>query len=226
MTATSTTPASYFAALAPGEPVDLARLFSFHRARYGASTMEDGATGDDKGAPPSAPPGKDDDDEDDDDSADLGDKGKQALKRERDARKAAEKTAREQAARIATLEAATQSDAEKAVAEAKKEAKADAERALAPRLVMAEFRAASAGRIEPDRLADLTEDIDALRFVTEAGEVDVKKIAKKVDAWAPKKETRSPRPDPRQGAGDGTAGKTAGADGRAEAQRRYPQKQQ
>lgn len=156
----------------------------------------------------------------------LGDPGKRALDNERAARKAAEKTARDQAKRIADLEAATQSETERAIAEAKDEGKAEARKDFAPRLVRAEFRAASAGRLDADRLGDLLEDIDLSRFLDEDGEVDAKKVAKKVDAWAPAEPVKpgKPKPDPRQGAGDGTAGKTPGDAGLAEAQRRFAKK--
>lgn len=82
--------------------------------------------------------------------------------------------------------------AEKALREATENARKTALQEFSPRLVAAEFRAASAGRIEADRLATLTDDIDMSRYLKADGSVDLDKVTAKVDAWAPK----PPPPDP------------------------------
>lgn len=113
--------------------------------------------------------------------------------------------------------------AEKAVREAVEKARADTIAELRPQLVEARFHAAAAGRIDPDRLAALTEDIDMSRYLKDDGSVDVDKVAAKVEAWAPKKEEqRSPKPDPTQGSRNT---KTSGIDvGREMSQARHKKK--
>lgn len=110
--------------------------------------------------------------------------------------------------------------AEKALREAVEKAKADAQAELRPKLVEARFHAAAAGRIEPDRLATLTEDLDMSRYLKDDGSVDVDKITAKVEAWTPvKEEPRGPKPDPTQGARNT---KTTGIDvGREMSQARH-----
>ena len=100
-----------------------------------------------------------------------------------------------------------ESETEKAVRVAREEGLAAGRAEVRPGLVGAEFRAAAAGRIDAERLATLTEDIDMSRYLLDSGDVDVEKVAKKVDAWAPpvdpekekEKPPRRPRPDPSQG---------------------------
>ncbi len=100
-----------------------------------------------------------------------------------------------------------ESETEKAVREAREEGLNAGRAEVRPTLVAAEFRAAAAGRIDADRLATLTDDIDMSRYLLDSGAVDVDKVAKKVDAWAPPpdpdkekdKAPRRPRPDPSQG---------------------------
>lgn len=120
---------------------------------------------------------------------------------------------------------------EKAVREAREEGIKQGRAETRPALVDAEFRAASAGRIDHSRLATLTEDIDLTRYLLPDGSVDTERVAKKVDAWAPPapKENppppagpKRPRPDPTQGAGSPQT--STGDRGLAEAERRFGKK--
>lgn len=89
---------------------------------------------------------------------------------------------------------ANQTEAEKAVEAAKVEARAEAIREAAPRLVAAEFRAALAGRRTADEVAELIEDLDLSKYLTEAGEVDAERVTKKADLLAPPGEERKTPP--------------------------------
>lgn len=102
---------------------------------------------------------------------------------------------------------------EKAVREAAEKAQQDATAAIRPKLVMAEFRAAAAGKITPERLATLTEDIDLNRYVKDDGSVDLDKITAKVGAWTPAP-TEPPRTTPRPDRSQGSQGsvKSTGVD--------------
>ena len=155
----------------------------------------------------------------------------------RERKRHADETAelRAQAAEVAKLRQERESDTERAVREAQQQARTEALAEIRPKLVLAEMRAAAAGRIDPDRLDDLTEDIDLGRYLTQDGAVDTERVRRKVDAWAPAQvgpgETqpslndpapRKPRPDHTQGAGRSGA---FGADrGLAEAERRFGKK--
>ena len=77
---------------------------------------------------------------------DLGDAGKKALDAERDARKQAEKAARDANRQLEELRRQNMSDNEKALDIAKEEGRAEVRALLAPKLVGAEVRAATAGR--------------------------------------------------------------------------------
>lgn len=105
------------------------------------------------------------------------------------------------AGKLDDVERERESETEKARREAVEQAEAAAIAKVRPRLVAAEFRAAAAGRIDAERLATLTEDIDFSKYVDEkTGEVDVEKVTKKVEAWAPVQQApTSPRPDRSQG---------------------------
>ncbi len=115
------------------------------------------------------------------------------------------------------LAKASQTEQERAVEAAKAEARAEERKASAPRLVSAEFRAQAAGRLTADQIRELTEDLDMTKYLTDKGEVDVDRVARKVDALAPKnddeKKTRK-RPDLGQGRRDQTkeGGIAAGRD--------------
>lgn len=90
------------------------------------------------------------------------------------------------------LKASQMTEQEKAVETARAEARAEAIREAAPRLVAAEFRIAAAGRLTAEQVAELTEDLDLTKYLTDSGEVDTERVAKKVNALAP--EERKPAP--------------------------------
>ena len=114
---------------------------------------------------------------------------------------------KEQAAEATRLRQERETDTEKQIREAREQARTAAAAELAPRLVEARFAAAAAGRIAPDRLVVLTEDIDLTRYLTATGEVDLAKVEAKVAAWAPPGQPAgTPRPDPTQGARNSSAG--------------------
>jgi len=106
-------------------------------------------------------------------TADLGDSGKRALDEERRARRKAEKD-------LADLRKASMSEQERAIAEAKAAAIAEANRAAAPRLVRAEFRAAAAGQVDKQTLDAYLEDVDLSKFVDDNGEPDTKAIEARI----------------------------------------------
>lgn len=103
-------------------------------------------------------------------ATDLGEAGKRALAEERRARKAAEKERDE-------LRKAAMTDQEKAVAAAKADALTEANKAIAPRLVAAEFRAlAAAAGVTREALDGFLKYADLTRFVGDDGEPDAKEI--------------------------------------------------
>lgn len=103
-----------------------------------------------------------------------------------------------------------ETEAEKAVRTAREEGKADGLKAMQPKLVLAELRAVSAGRVDAARFAELTEDLDLSKYLDTNGEVDMDRVKRKVDAWAPpkqdppkdegqgQKQVRRPKPDASQ----------------------------
>lgn len=106
------------------------------------------------------------------------------------------------------LKQSQMTEQEKAVEAAKAEARAEAIREAAPRLVFAEFRAAAAGRLTAEQVAELIEDLDMTKYLTDSGEVDTERVTKKVDALAPAAQARQPFPDLGQGRRGGST-KTA-----------------
>lgn len=102
------------------------------------------------------------------------------------------------------LKRSQMTEQEKAVQSARDEARTEALRESAPRLVSAEFRAAAAGRLTSDQVAELIEDLDLSKYLTDSGEVDIERVAKKVAALAPAAEGRA-FPDLGQGRRGGTS---------------------
>lgn len=92
---------------------------------------------------------------------------------------------RSKAERHDALERELMSDKDKAVLEAQESAKAETLKAVTPKLVAAEFKAAAAGRIEADRLKEIIEPLDLSKFLTSKGEVDEAKVASYVNGIAP-----------------------------------------
>lgn len=134
----------------------------------------------------------------------LGDAGKKALDKERADRKAAEKRAKDAESELEKFREASKTEQEKALDAARKEGQAEALKTTAPRLVAAEFRAALAGRRTADEVAELIEDLDLSKYLTEAGEVDAERVTKKADLLAPAGEERKTAPS----FGGGARGKT------------------
>lgn len=90
------------------------------------------------------------------------------------------------------LVASQQTEQEKAVAAAKAEGMAEGTKAAGAKLVAAEFRAAAAGRIEPDKLSTVIDGLNLPAYLTEDGDVDAAKVAAYVDAIVPGKPTSPP----------------------------------
>jgi hypothetical protein len=103
----------------------------------------------------------------------LGDAGRRALQEERRARRVAEKE-------LEKLRAASMSETEKAVAAAKAEGASEAAKAVGPRIVRAEFRAAAAGQVDRQTLDAYLEDVDLTKFLTNDGEPDTKAIEARI----------------------------------------------
>lgn len=83
------------------------------------------------------------------------------------------------------LRQASMSEQEKAVDEARRAARAETLREVGTHLVTAEFRAQAAGRVTEERLSELLEDMDMTKYLTEDGQVDAERVARKVAALAP-----------------------------------------
>jgi hypothetical protein len=121
---------------------------------------------------------------------------------------------------LTDIQKANETETEKAINAAKEEARKAALSEATPRLVRAEFKAASVGRMTTEQLGELLEDLDLSKYVTDKGEVDVERITKKIDALAPEKEERKAAPTfgggPRK-----TADKAEVAPGRARLRHAY-----
>jgi hypothetical protein len=129
------------------------------------------------------------------------------------------------AAKADELEAATATETDKAIKAARDEAAAETLRAAAPRLVRAEFRAAAKGVLSDEQRDALLEDLDLTKYLTDKGEVDEDKVARKVTAFAPAGNNGGSggRPDMGQGRRAGATQSKASA-GKAEAARRFGEK--
>lgn len=151
----------------------------------------------------------------DDANAELGDSGKKAIQAEREARKAAEKSAKEANDRAAALEAKEQGrEAEHVAALEAQRAKDEALAGANKRIVSAELRAAATGK--------LADPLDALAFiditdfeVSDDGSVKDAEITAAIADLIERKphlaarggsNTTGPQPDRSQGATAGTGG--------------------
>jgi hypothetical protein len=105
---------------------------------------------------------------------------------------------------LETLRQSQMTEQERAVEEARALSRTETLREIGAHLVTAEFRAQAAGRLTAEQVAELVEDLDMTKYLTESGEVDAERVAKKVDALAPKptQETAPTWPDLGQGARD------------------------
>jgi hypothetical protein len=105
---------------------------------------------------------------------------------------------------LETLRQSQMSDQEKALEQAKAAVRTETLREVGTHLVVAEFRAQAAGRLTAEQVGELVEDLDMSKYLTDTGQVDAERVAKKVDALAPKPtENAAPTwPDLGQGARD------------------------
>ena len=98
---------------------------------------------------------------------------------------------------LTRLRKETESATEKAVREAREQAAAEERARVAPQAVRAEFKAAAKGVLTDAQRDAFLEDADLTKYLTDKGEVDVDKVAKKVEALAPakpeKEKPRAPR---------------------------------
>lgn len=92
------------------------------------------------------------------------------------------------------LKRASASDQEKAIQAAKDEAKAEAVKGLAPRLVAAEIKSVSAGRMTDRQREALLEGLDATKYLTDDGQVDTDKVTALIDGIAPKSDKDADEP--------------------------------
>lgn len=111
--------------------------------------------------------------------------------------------------RAEALEHELSSDAEKQAKQAREEERNKARGEYTPRLVRQAFRTEAKGVLESDQLTALLEDLDLSRYVTDGGDVDEDKVAKKVAALAPKKDKDREFPDLGAGRRGGTAKNTS-----------------
>ncbi len=162
--------------------LDLEALFAKNRALFGNTRMEDdGAEGDDQsdgGKDPAvaytAPKSQ----------ADL-DRIIQDRVRRATSRFSDYDDLKTRAAKHDALELELGSAADKAAAAARQEERAKVNSEWTPRVVQAEFKAAAKGVLTADQLTALLEDLDLSKYVTDKGDVDDEKVAKKVAALTP-----------------------------------------
>jgi hypothetical protein len=128
------------------------------------------------------------------------------------------KTNQKAVSELEALRQSQMSDQEKALDEARKSARTETLREIGAHLVTAEFRAQAAGRLTAEQVAELVEDIDMTKYLTESGEVDAERVARKVEALAPKPDPNAAPtwPDLGQGARD-TSTLALNSDGLTEA---------
>lgn len=133
-------------------------------------------------------------------------------------------TLRDKANKHDALEQELMSDKDKAIAEAKKTAESETRSQFLPKLVNAEFRAASAGRVASDKLEAALEFADLAKFVKD-GEVDAEKVAKFVESLAPTQQQQHQRGPSSVGLGNRKpSGSAPGDQGRAQAEKRFGSK--
>lgn len=99
------------------------------------------------------------------------------------------------------LKQSQMTEQEKAVEAARTEARTEAFREIAPQLVQAKFEAVAAGRLTPEQINELLEDVDMTKYLTPDGQVDVERITRKVVALAPVEQQETPTPFPDLGQG-------------------------
>jgi hypothetical protein len=168
-----------------------------------------GAPGDDgQGDDAGDGDGADGQGDDDQDGDGLGEKGRAALKKERDARKAAVKAQKAAEARAAELEAKqAKQDGEDTAATAEKtrrDAEAAANAKANSRILKAELRAAAAGKLADP--SDAAAFIDLAQFEPDAeGNFDADEISGAISDLIKRKPHLAAKAQGFQGAGDGGA---------------------
>lgn len=80
----------------------------------------------------------------------------------------------------------TMTETEKAIEQARNEGRQLALTEVGAKVAAAEFRAAAAGRLDPEQVDTLLENLNVGRFIGEDGEVDREAVARFVDGIAPK----------------------------------------
>lgn len=132
---------------------------------------------------------------------------------------------REKADQHDALERELMSDKDKAIASARDDATAETTAKFAEKLVKAEFKSASAGRLDADRLNNILAPLDLTRFLDKNGDVDEAKVAAYVDSVAPKAAGPAQRGPSATGLGTPPSAQTErGAQGRAMAEKRFGKK--
>lgn len=127
------------------------------------------------------------------------------------------------AAELDKLKQSQMSEQEKAVEAAKTDARKAALVEVGAKLVDAEIRAVSAGRLSDDQRTVLLDGLDRTRFLTAEGDVDTDKVKTFVDGIAPARgDGKGGFPDLGQGRRSGGGKPSAKEAGVAEARRRYP----
>lgn len=174
----------------------IARLLMLNDSGDGG--LGDGSDGDGSGSG-DGPDGAGEGDGSDDDAAALAEvaalakelgitpaqvKGRLQASRKWEERAKANKTAADE---LEALKRSQMSDQEKAVDEARIAARAEALRDVGAKLVDAEIRAASAGRMSDEQRTVLLDGLDRSRFLTDDGDVDTAKVASFIDGIAPAK---------------------------------------
>lgn len=131
------------------------------------------------------------------------------------------------AAKHDALELEMGSAADKAAAQARADERTKANLEWTPRVVQAEFKAAAKGVLSPEQLTALLEDLDLSKYVTDKGDVDDEKVAKKVAAFAPPAGGGNQQQNQTRNLGQGNHRQTQaqpGDAGRAAVARRFPAK--
>lgn len=221
-------------------PGAIEALIAFHRSMCGDLRMEGDSTGDPK-EDPSGTGGAGDDKSKEPDYprdkplAEMTDAQQaaywkaQSRKHEGTAKRRGDyDDVKKRADQYDALANASKTEQERAVeaarAEERDKATKEANLKAAPRLVYAEFRAQAAGKLTEEQVKELTEDLDMTKYLGDDGDVDTDRVARKVNAFAPKSDGKggnSRGPDMGMGNRGGSAQLTAREQGKAEAAKRF-----
>jgi hypothetical protein len=132
------------------------------------------------------------------------------------------KSLRDKAAQHDRLVAASRTEHETAIEAAKTESRNAALAESAPKLVTIAFKAEAKGVLTPEQIADMLEDMDPSKYLTDTGDVDEDKIAKKIAKYVPVKgDGKTTFPNLGQGGRPGNTKATGRELGLAEAKKRF-----